>query len=95
MLIGGGGARGRFAIVSNGGGIDPVEGLLLCSFCFEDDCNVGPGLLGARSREISGGWEAELDCDKLDAESFLECPSENREEIRFDLAGLAILPTQT
>lgn len=89
--MGGGGAKGSAAIMSSGGRSDPSEGLPLCSLCFEDDCNVGPGLLGAWSCETSAVCEAELECDKLDAESFLECPNESREESRFDLVALAIL----
>jgi hypothetical protein len=94
VLIAGGGARARVDIVSSAGRLDPAEGVLLCSLCLEDDCNVGPELLGVWPCETSGRWEAELDCDKLEAESFFECPRESSEESRFDLVWLAILSTQ-
>jgi hypothetical protein len=68
--------------------LSPAEGLLLCSLCFEVDCNVESGLPGEWSCEGSGAWET--DCDKLDAESFFEYPIESREETRFDFCRVAI-----
>ena len=53
VIIAGGGARGRVAIVSSEGRLDPAEGSLLCSLCFEGGCNAGSGLPGVRSCETS------------------------------------------